>query len=67
MAMQTDNAQTTLLGVPATGLEDLRQAWSRASEPERMAFMEEIQRRFLFRNKPSPAGPNGQRKQLATR
>lgn len=59
MAMQTDNAQTTLLGASATGLEDLRRTWGRASAAERRTFLEEIRRTFLFRNKPSPAGPNG--------
>ena len=51
MAMQTDKApvvQMPLFGATDTSLVALRQAWSRASDSERLEFLEEVRRQFLF-------------------
>ena len=54
--------QIPLFDQPRTILDQLRVLWGRATEAERMIFLDELRRAFLFRRKPSAAAPDRQRK-----
>lgn len=55
--------QIPLFDQPQSTIDQIRELWSRTTEADRMAFLEEVRRAFLFRTKPAQALPDGQRKQ----
>ena len=53
--MRIDNTATPqrlLFAEPQSTIDQLRELWARTSESERMTFLEEVRRAFLFRKNP---------------
>lgn len=54
--------QIPLFAEPPSRVDELLAIWSRTSEADRVAFLEEVRRAFLYRTKPPPAKQDGRRK-----
>lgn len=58
--MNPTHNQIPLLAEPQSAIDQIRVLWAKVSEPERMTFLDEVRRVFLFRIKPSAAKRDGQ-------